>query len=270
MLRRYFGILCILILVSCSGSKRVAEDKQRTAAGPFRVMSYNIHHANPPARKGMIDLDGIVAALSAENPDFIALQEVDVLTRRSGKLDEAQILAEKLGMHMYFAKAIEYDGGDYGVAILSKYPIQDAKTYRLPTIRGVETEPRVLATASISLPNGKKILIGSTHLDSENDHATRDLQIAEIKRIVMNSEDPFVLGGDFNATPESTVIAALDEFMTRSCLTSCGFTFPVVMPKTTIDYIAVSKNKGLTFKNHAVVQQHTASDHLPIFADIQY
>lgn len=269
-MRRYFGIVCLLILISCSRSIRNAENKKSNEGGQFRVMSYNIHHANPPARKGVIDLDGIAATLSAESPDFIALQEVDVLTRRSGKLDEAQILATKLGMFVYFANAIDYDSGDYGVAILSKYPIQDAQTYKLPTVPGIETEPRVLAKVSVTLPNGRKIIFGSTHLDSEGNNDTRKMQIEEIKRIVINSDEPFVLAGDFNATPESSVITALDGFMMRSCVTSCGYTFPVITPKTTIDYIAVSKSKGLTFIKHEVVQQHTASDHLPIFADIKY
>lgn len=269
-MKRYLAIVCLFALFSCSNSVRNSSGKLPISERLFRVMTYNIHHANPPARKGIIDLDAIAVVLAAQNPDFIALQEVDVNTRRSGGVNEAAILAEKLKMYVYFSKAIDYDGGDYGVAILSKYPMKDEMTYNLPQIPGIETEPRVLATAKITLPNGRKLLLGSTHLDSEKDQATRELQIAEIRKIVEHTANPFVLGGDLNTTPESHVITLLDEFMLRSCTASCSFTFPVVTPNRIIDYIAVTRNKGVTVNSHTVVQQHTASDHLPVLAVFSY
>ena len=269
-MKRCFALVCLFALISCSTSIRRANNTPNNKERQFRVITYNIHHANPPARKGIIDLDAIAMVLAAHEPDFIALQEVDVNTRRSGGVNEAEVLAQKLKMHVYFAKAIDYDGGDYGVAILSKYPMENEKTYNLPQILGIKTEPRVLATAKIILPDGKKITLASTHLDSEKDEATRKLQIAEIRRIVEQADEPVVLGGDLNTIPESQVIRRLDEFMLRSCTASCGFTFPVVTPNRIIDYIAVTKNKGFMISSHTVVQQHTASDHLPVLAVFNY
>nr|WP_315823812.1 endonuclease/exonuclease/phosphatase family protein [Paraflavitalea speifideiaquila] len=116
-------------------------------------MSYNIHHANPPSKAGVIDLDAIAAVINKYKPDVVALQEVDVNTKRSG-LNEAFLLAQKTKMNFYFARAIDYDGGQYGVAILSKYALSGGFTLPLPTLAGSNGEPRVLASAHIEV-NGK-------------------------------------------------------------------------------------------------------------------
>lgn len=68
-----------------------------------------------------------------QNPDFVTLNEVDVFTNRTGKdVHQARDLAEKLGMEWHFSKAIDRDGGEYGDAVLSKYPILEKRSYRLP------------------------------------------------------------------------------------------------------------------------------------------
>jgi endonuclease/exonuclease/phosphatase family metal-dependent hydrolase len=143
-------------------------------------MSYNIHIGNPPSKPGLIDMDAIIKTIKTEDPDLIALQEVDVNTARSGKINQAEIIARKLGMNFYFAKTIDHDGGDYGVTILSKYPISETKTHRLTTLAGSGGEPRVIATARIQLQNGKYIRFGATHLDHLKNPVNREVQIDEI------------------------------------------------------------------------------------------
>ena len=81
-------------------------------------MSYNVHHCE--GMDGKVDCARTAAAISREKPDFVGLQEVDVKVPRSMQLDEPAELARHTGMHATFAKAIDYNGGEYGVAVLSK------------------------------------------------------------------------------------------------------------------------------------------------------
>lgn len=85
----------------------------------------------------------------------MALQEVDVNTERSGAGNQSEMIAEKLDMHYFYAKSIDFQGGEYGVAILSKFPKENEKINRLPKIAESKGEPRVLATATIKIAEGK-------------------------------------------------------------------------------------------------------------------
>ena len=120
------------------------------------VLCYNIHHANPPSRPNLIDIHAIATVIKQQQPDVVALQEVDVYTTRSGKtLHQADELARLTGMKAYFAKAIDYAGGAYGVAILSKFPMENWKNTPLPTDDATKGEHRTLVSVTLLLP-GKK------------------------------------------------------------------------------------------------------------------
>jgi endonuclease/exonuclease/phosphatase family metal-dependent hydrolase len=261
LFRQFLILGSMMLMLSCS------EKVYRTGNAPLgtlKVMSYNIHHANPPSVPGKIDLDAIAKTIADQKPDLVALQEVDVNTQRSGKINEASILAMKLGMKgLFFAKAIDHDGGEYGVAILSKYPISEQQIHRLPTKEGTKGEPRVLATVQVTLPGGKKIRFASTHLDAQQNDTNRLLQIAEINKIAQQEQLPFIIAGDLNATPESAVIKQFDEQFTRTCQ-DCAFTIPVINPTKTIDFIAYRNRSAFEVVSHQVIPERYASDHLPI------
>lgn len=235
----------------------------------LRVMTYNVRHCNPPSMPGYIDVDAIVKTIQTQEPDVVALQEIDVFTRRSGEVNQAEIIAEKLNMHFFFGKAIDYNGGEYGVAILSKYPLSEAQVYKLPMQAGTNGEPRVLATARVTLPGDYSIRFGSTHLDALGDSVNRMLQVKEINRIAASEKLPFIIAGDFNALPESGVMKELDEYFTRTCH-PCEPTFPVVSPQKVIDYVAYSPVTKFKVVSTLVIPEHFASDHLPVVAEIHY
>jgi endonuclease/exonuclease/phosphatase family metal-dependent hydrolase len=261
-----------LAAASCSPAAKKTDPAPITQPGPetetgqpLRVMTYNIHHANPPSRPDFIDLDAIVNTIQAQQPDLVALQEVDVHTTRSGPYNQAEEIARKLNMSFYFAKAIDYQGGSYGVAILSKWPLSEASLHPLPSKAGSNAEARVLATAKVQLPDGSFIRFGSTHLDAQTDPANRQLQVDEIGRLAAGEKLPFVIAGDFNATPETAVVATLDKHFRRSCQV-CGPTIPVSNPSRTIDYIAYAPGAKFSVATHQVVNERYASDHLPVVA----
>jgi endonuclease/exonuclease/phosphatase family metal-dependent hydrolase len=265
--------LCItfLLLSSCgkTQSQATGNSNNPVPAEPegLRVLCYNIHHCNPPSKAGLIDVDAIAKVINDAKPDIVALQEVDVHTGRSGSgLHQAEELARKTGMQSYFAKGIDYDGGEYGVAILSKYPMEATMKYELPTAEGTNGEPRILATAVLTLPGNEKIRFACTHLDAQKNDTNRVLQIAKINEILKNETMPLIIAGDFNATPDSRVINMLDTEFMRTCKTACGFTIPQVNPTKTIDYIAYKPGNAFTVAQHKVIIESYASDHLPVFS----
>lgn len=268
-MRKFLIVVLLAFLVSSCDKSSDAQDPvpdpdEKEIIGTIKVMSYNIHHCNPPSKAGVIDIEAIVRAIRAESPDLVALQEVDVNTERSGEFNQAAEIANALEMYYFFGKAIDFQGGDYGVAILSKYPLSETFVHRLPTESGTNGEARVIATANLELMDGSTISFGSTHLDAQSDPANRLLQIQRIAEIAASEELPFIIAGDFNATPESEVIQILDGSFTRTCRL-CSPTIPVVTPTRAIDYIAFRHpgNKW-SVESHKVVNETYASDHRPV------
>jgi endonuclease/exonuclease/phosphatase family metal-dependent hydrolase len=246
----------------------ISAAQQKAAMKQLKVMSYNIHHANPPSKPGLIDINAIAEVIRSQDPDLVALQEVDVNTGRSGRVNQAEAIAGKLGMHFFFGKAIDHDGGDYGVAILSRYPISEPLVFKLPTDSATKGERRVLATAKITLPEGRAIRFGSTHLDAQSDSVNRDLQIKEIRHISSGIKLPFILAGDLNAHPGTSIIRQLDKKFTRTC-EPCAPTIPVINPQKTIDFIAFTHKSPFRIADHKVIQEQYASDHLPVVAVLE-
>lgn len=232
----------------------------------IKVMTYNTHHCNPPDKRGIIDAAAIAAVIKKEQPDIVALQEIDVNTRRDGHINEAAEIASKADYpSFYFAKTIDLEGGQYGIMILSKFPLAEMATYKLPTNETIGGEHRVLATAAVQLPGGKIIEFGCTHLDAEHDE-NRLLQIKEISRIAARSKYPFIIAGDFNSGEDSKVINILDQSFTRTC-TRCKPTLHEEgYSDVPIDFIAYKPGNNFTVRTHAVLQNVSASDHYPVTA----
>jgi endonuclease/exonuclease/phosphatase family metal-dependent hydrolase len=262
-----FYFVALAVLLGCSRKLTSASNNKVES---ITVLCYNIHHANPPSKPGVIDINAIANVINQQQPHLVALQELDVHTKRSGTaLHEAEELGRLTGMHFYFFKTIDYDGGEYGIGILSKYKLGATKGYHLPTAAGTNGEPRALATAEVELPNHKKILFASTHLDAQRNDTNRVLQIKAILEILKKESLPVIIAGDFNADPASAVIQQLDSHFTRTCVTGCGFTIPETKPVKTIDFIAYSPSTAFSVTDHKVIDEKYASDHLPVRAVLQ-
>ncbi|MFF5380237.1 endonuclease/exonuclease/phosphatase family protein [Pedobacter suwonensis] len=263
-----FLILSICFLGACSPKINQQVESERNKV--LRVMSYNIHHCNPPskAREGVIDVDAIVKAIAQQKPDFVALQEVDVNTKRSGNINQAVLLATKLKMNFYFGKAIDHDGGDYGVAILSRFPLSAQQTLMLPKNNDAKAEQRVLAIATAEIAKGVFIRFASTHLDAQRSEENRILQAKELNRLTAKETLPLILAGDLNADPGSESIRIFDTNFTRTC-SDCSFTIPSINPRKTIDHIGFKTGNPFKVVSHEVVSERYASDHLPVVAVLQ-
>ena len=253
--------LALLLLISINVSSQNIENPKKGFS--MNVLTYNTHHCSPPASGG-IDIDGIAGVIISSKADVVLLQEIDKNVSRSGNTDQIKLLSEKTNLvYFQFFKAINLGEGEYGTAILSRYPISESFTHILKLNPG--TEQRVMGSVVINLPKSEKMFIGSAHLDLDSN--MRFLQVKQIDSIVMSKKMAVIFGGDFNASPESSEIRYLTNKYEQSAKTFSP-TFPNVNPNKTIDYI-FKNNYGTTeFISHTVISDVNASDHLPVLSKI--
>ncbi|GAB3914064.1 endonuclease/exonuclease/phosphatase family protein [Larkinella knui] len=260
----FLGIFSLTI--SANADRLASIDRPAKKSKRIKVMTYNIHHCNPPSAGTKIDVEAIARVIRSEKPDLVALQEVDVNTERSGKgVNQAKELARLTGMNCYFSKAIDHQGGDYGVAVLSRFPILDSTRFDLPVDPAIGGEPRTIAAITVEIAKGKKIIFASTHLDLKEPN-----RVSQSERIVKHFEKsglPMILGGDFNAQADSKVMQYLDRNFTRSCQ-ECSPTIPVKNPNRAIDFILYKPDGTFTSPSTRVIDEQYASDHLPVVVEL--
>jgi endonuclease/exonuclease/phosphatase family metal-dependent hydrolase len=204
------------------------------------------------------------------------LQEVDQGTRRSGGVDQPAELAARSGFHVAFGSALDYDGGKYGVATLSRWPIGFDTLYRLPVDppqerAGGSREPRGMLRADIASPYGT-LTIFNTHIDASREDTWRRQEAGVIVSTVTTTRAtrPVVfLGGDMNSTPESTVQEMVRSAGLRDAFAECGrgtgLTFPSDSAVKRIDYLYLT---GTARCARAEVAATRASDHRPLVVDV--
>ncbi|MBD1433951.1 endonuclease/exonuclease/phosphatase family protein [Sphingobacterium sp. DN00404] len=236
-------------------------------------MTYNIHIANPPSQPAsVVDVAAIAKAINSVKPDFVALQEVDRFTDRSGKdLDQAAALAELTGLHYQFFKAIDRSNGEYGVAILSKYPIEEHHQVLLPIVPGSGAEIRTVGWIRVKLANGEDFVFASTHLDHLSDE-NRELQSRELLKALKSYQRyHIVLGGDFNMDQSNDVWDTLKAIFNVPC-TNCPSTHSAINPRTAIDFLILNNtaNNAFKIKSYETFPETYASDHLPVVMKVQY
>ena len=282
-MKRILTAAALLLVVAACNKDENYNDKygDRAVTPPkgqsLRVMTYNIYGARATSPANAADLDAIAEVIRRQNPDFVTLNEVDVFTNRTGKdVHQARDLAEKLGMEWHFSKAIDRDGGEYGDAVLSKYPILEKRSYRLPCAAEQPGEDRSLCVIRVQI-DGKDLYVASTHLDHLSGDASRLVQATEIRRIRDTElEGDLILCGDLNAIPSSNVIATMTSFLTNTGPID-QYTFPSDDPSRKIDYIMYAPIEHFGVQNCQVVSRGDqqvggvdASDHRPVIADIRF
>jgi endonuclease/exonuclease/phosphatase family metal-dependent hydrolase len=255
-----FLIPLVTLLASLSV---VAQEKPAESPRTLRILTYNIHHAEGVDKK--LDIPRIANLIRAAEADLVAVQEVDFKTRRTGSVDQPAELARLTGMHVYFAKAMDYQGGQYGQVILSRHPLTDTKTHPLPpTEQGVE--PRIMAEARVKIGD-QSIAFFATHLDHQNE-ARRLKQVEEIARVTANLKDDTIalLAGDLNARPESAPITTLTKQWTDPSAGKGLLTIPAEKPKAQIDFVLYRPKERLRPVDVKVIDEAVASDHRPVLA----
>ena len=238
------------------------------AGRPLRVLTYNIHHGE--GVDGKLDLARIAGVITAQKPDLVAVQEVDVKTQRTGGVDQAAELAKLTGMHVAFGRTIDYQGGQYGNAVLSRFPIVKREAHPLP---GDEAAERRGALAVVVRPWGERgaaVTFVGTHFDHQRE-PDRVRQAGEVNRLFVKEDGaPVVLAGDLNAVPGSEPMRALLKQWADVAGADGGATVPAEKPRRRIDYVLLRPTGGWRVVETKVVEEAVASDHRPVLAVVEW
>ena len=222
----------------------------------LKLMTFNIYHGETPT--GNINLDAFAEIINDEQPDIIALQEVDFYTNRSGKIDMSLKLAKKTKTVPLFARAMSYDGGEYGVAILSRFTFIKSVVYNLPYEEGYE--PRVALAVDVKIGNDTLSFI-TTHLDYHENDTLRFKQAQHLLKITKTIDRPLFLLGDLNDTPESRTIKLLLTVFSSD--DSSLLSFPCPKPEKKIDYI-LNRTNQWKLNDEYTIKTDKASDHCAV------
>lgn len=260
-MRKYVArLLVALMAVSGCSAPRTSQRSDSTA---LRVMSFNIHHA--AGEDGVISTLRIANVINGLHPDLVALQEVDIGTARVSGADIAAEIGSLTHMNVRFGKAIDFQGGAYGQAILSRYPIGEATVHSLPGRPG--SEHRIAVAVKVELPSGRAVRFVSTHLDHVHDESDRLAQAAQLNKSLAQDGIPTILAGDFNAKPESETIQIVEREFQNSAVQPDP-TYPATQPTRKIDWIFTRPIGAFMARASFVPEIESASDHRPLVADL--
>jgi endonuclease/exonuclease/phosphatase family metal-dependent hydrolase len=236
---------------------------QQPETDVLRVLSYNIHHGE--GVDGKLDLRRIAEVIRSARPDVVALQEVDRRVERSGGVDQAAELAERTGMNVVFGGNISLQGGHYGNAILSRFPIRRHENRLLPNLN--QGEQRGVIDAEIELPGwSSRLRFLATHLDHRRDPAERIASAKAINEWVADAPRQLtLLAGDLNAVVGSEPLKVLERRWSHTTDPPLP-TIPVDRPQRQIDYILFRPAERWEVVDVRVLDEAVASDHRPILA----
>jgi len=230
-----------------------------------RAMSYNIKHGH--GMDGKVDLARIAKVIAAHKPDFVALQEVDERAERSGGVDQAAELGKRLDMHAEFGSFMDFQGGRYGLAILSRYPILRVEQVKLP--KGQEM--RIGLAVEVRLPSGDSVMLVNIHFDWVGDDTVRFSQATKLAKYLRELKTPYVLMGDFNDEPGSRTLKLFHELAIEAKKPhEDHFTFSSTNPRKEIDFIFTAPQAAWSVREVRVIDEPLASDHRPVVTELRY
>lgn len=248
--RVLLAAVALVITVGAGLPRRV--DAQST----LRVAAYNIKHGQ--GMDGVVDLERVAEVLRALDADVITLQEIDRGVERTGGVDQAARLGELLGMESVFGDFMPYQGGEYGMAVLSRLPILGSKNHRLPE----GAEPRSALEVQVTGPGGHALSIIGIHF-----YRTEEERLAQAEALILALErtaHPVILVGDFNSTRGDRVMSRLAESWSIVTKDGSPLTFPSDEPNREIDFVLLRPAAAFEVMEHRVIDEMLASDHRPL------
>ena len=265
---RYRGARAVLagLLATCLFGCQAAPkpDAPRT----FRVMTYNIHHG--AGLDGKVDLQRIADLIKREQADIVALQEVDKGVERTARRDCPAELAALTGMSCVFSNNFHYQGGEYGNAVLTRFPIKRWTNLHYKMLRPGEQRGLLQLVLDV---HGRDLVFLNTHIDYRADDTERLMNADELLKVIQAYRgQPMILCGDFNDTPGSRTHEKIAQAFTDTWTVAGsgkGLTIPAEKPRKRIDYIWLAKD-SVVEPIRAWVPQSEASDHLPVVAEFRF
>jgi endonuclease/exonuclease/phosphatase family metal-dependent hydrolase len=260
MLRRAVAAsLLASVLLGCArSSPRAAENGVTT----LRAASYNIRHGAGVDNR--VDLPRTASVLRALNADVVGLQEIDHRVTRSGGVAQMDSLGRLLGMQAAFGAFMPYQGGEYGLGILSRHPIARVEVIRLPD----GNEPRVALLVDVVVDGRDTVSVVNVHFDWVGNDTLRFAQATALTRVLDTLRTPYILLGDFNDEPGSRTLALFAARATEAQKPPDNhFTFSSTEPTKEIDFIFAAPSTRWRSGGARVIDERVASDHRPVVAD---
>ena len=251
----------------------------QAAGEPLSVVTWNIYGGR--GHMAEADLSAIADVLRRLDPDLAALQEVDRGTRRAGRRDVSAEIGKLLGLHSAFGPSIPLSGGEYGNALLSRWPLTQIRSPALPSSPNREPRSMVIAHAAVPTRHGGPVWLVSTHFDHQPGDTDRLPQARALMEEVEKAGMPVLLGGDFNCAPESNPFRVLSGQMMDTRCQHPRPTYPSDGPRKNIDGILAYPRDGWRVVEaragdeifpddpewQALLQR--ASDHLPVLVVLE-
>ena len=227
-------------------------------------MTYNIHVGVGMDKK--LDLQRIADVINKEKPDLVGLQEVDRGVKRTEGKDEIAELAAMTKMEFAFAPNLDYQGGKYGVAILSRLPIRNTVHRMYENKR--EAERRGMLKIEVDL-DGKLVNFVTTHLDYQYEDG-RLFETEQLLKFLEETKGPLIVVADLNDTPDGGAYKLMDTLFDDAWIASRtkgdGFSYPADKPVKRIDHIFY---RDRVRAKKAWVVETLASDHVPVVAELE-
>ena len=236
-------------------------------------MTYNVRRCT--GIDGRVSPERVAAVIAAAAPDVVALQEVDVNRKRTNHVDQPRRLAELTGMKAVFFPRLTDGAEQYGIAVLSKHPMDVVKSDGLPTQYNPPKKEKAGAIWVRIQFEGKPLHFIATHFDHH-----RKERLTHIRSLVGSSwvkdprcDGPLVLCGDLNTTHRSDVYTQVRDVLNdaQERMGKYQKTWPSFFPLCRIDHIFVSKSVSVaSIVSPRTIQTRLASDHLPLIADLTF
>jgi len=237
-----------------------------------RILTYNIHRCVGGDRR--LDVGRTAEVIAAQAPDIVALQEVDVGRARTGGVDQAHRLAQRLGMAFHFHAAFKIEQELYGDAILTTLPERLVKAGPLPGHPLFSRlEPRGALWVAVTI-GGRELQVINTHLGLvPREQQFQAAALAGAQWLGARDDGaPLMLVGDLNATARTkvyrTLAAKLTDARRATRLARPSPTFPSRLPMLAIDHVFVSAEVVVDAVTAPLDRlSRAASDHVPLVVD---
>ena len=201
----------------------------------LRIMTYNIHVGVGMDKK--LDLQRIADVINKEKPDLVGLQEVDRGVKRTEGKDEIAELAKMTRMDYAFAHNLDFQGGQYGVAILSRFLLQNVEHQMFANKR--EAERRWMLHVEVEVDK-QLVHFVTTHLDYQYEDG-RVFETEQMLKLLSGREGPLIVVADMNDEPTGDaykmMLGKFADSWIASHATGDGFSYPADKPIKRIDYV---------------------------------
>ena len=238
------------------------------------VGTFNIQHGIDYPRvletgETRVELRPVAEAIRRMKPDVLGLNEIYGAHPEMG--NQAAELGRMTGMDAAFARAISIHGGDYGNALLSRFPVRSVRCVPICVPKEARQyhgyyEDRVLLHAELDV-NGRAVSVLSCHFGLNPDEMEAAVEV--VRREQTGIRHPLIFTGDLNLCPGSEPYEALASFLTDAAATVSPplLTFPSNAPDCRIDHIFVNSACAV---QSVWVPEVLYSDHRPILAKISF